>query len=205
MTIDTTTCQLKSKSGQWTLPLVKKKEHLYVDMDFFSIQYTAGELKKVHRHFFHPESGRLYPMMRRADPGKTDAATLKQLQDIDKRFDICRRNMREPGRFRVSLPNNDIVFNRTVCVDLMSLKKKAVLHIVDSDTNLNAACFLDHHTAKHVWKMFVAKWVILYIGYPMKMKSDQDPQFISTEWKGYLHNSGIENFPSGVESLNALG
>lgn len=54
---------------------------------------------------------------------------------------MCQRKANEPHQFRVSLPYNDCVFDPVVSLDQMNLNSRTVLHIVDQDTKLGAACF----------------------------------------------------------------
>ncbi len=53
--------------------------------------------------------------------------------------DTCQRLAKEPTRFRVSLPE-DIVFNRTVLVDLMWLESEPS-HVVDKTPALTRQHF----------------------------------------------------------------
>lgn len=205
MNIDTSNNTLESKQDQWKIPLVKKRGQLYLKWSSSIMLFTESERKNVHLHFFHPESGRLYSLMRRADPQQTTSYVLQDLEALSAKCDMCQRNAGEPRRFRVALPHDDIVFNRTVFLDLMFLKSKPVLHIVDMDTKFSAASFLERETTEELWKTFLVQWVLPYIGYPKKVKDDQGQHFTSKAWLGHLHNVGIEHFPSGVESHNALG
>lgn len=49
--------------------------HWFESMDISSIERTvklyfvSAELRKIHRHFYYPHPGKLYTLMRRADPG----------------------------------------------------------------------------------------------------------------------------------------
>jgi hypothetical protein len=48
-------------------------------------------------------------------------------------------------RFKVSIPEDDLVFGDEVSIDLMFLDGNAVLHVVDTATRFSAAAFLDAH------------------------------------------------------------
>lgn len=62
--------------------------------------------------------------MKRADPEKTSPKVLQDLENIDATSDLCQKQSQAPNRFRVSLPEGDVVFNRTVCMEIMSLDSK---------------------------------------------------------------------------------
>ena len=123
---------------------------------------------KVHRHFHHPDSERLYSVMSRAEPNKTSPEVLRTLTLIISTCDLCQRRSRATHRLRVSLPNADVVFNRTLCLDLMYLDSTPVLHVVDKDTKLSAAAFLGKETADATWNTFMNIWDCVYIGFPTR-------------------------------------
>lgn len=167
--------------------------------------YARSGLKRIHRHFYHPHAEHMYEIMKRADDPTATKEILKELEDITSKYDICQRLSTEPGRFRVSLPPGDIVFNRIVLLDIMSLLGKSVLHIVDKDTLFSAASVLSSERSKAVWDTFLRLWARAYTGYPDAIHDDQGPQFQSAEWKGYLRGCSIRIIDSGVESHNTLG
>ena len=130
-------------------------------------------LTRIHRHFFHPHSERLFSLMKRAQDPDATPETQKQLEEITNSCDICQRLAKEPGRFRVALPSEDIVFNHTVYMDLTKIDFTQCLHIVDKDTLFNAAVFLSSgETTDDVWNAYMRSWVIPYIGYSQKIHND---------------------------------
>ena len=149
MNVDTANDMLESKSHIWSLPLTRNLGHLYLEWDYETL-FTSEELRKLHNHFFHPESGRLYSMLKRADDSQTTPSDLKELERIASECNVCQRNMAAPTRFRTVLPPEDVVLNRFLCMDIMFLDGKAVLHMVDKDTKFSAAAFLPEQTADKV-------------------------------------------------------
>ena len=204
MVLETDKCMLSSKLEGWQIRLRKKLGHLYYEW-VPNVLFTESELMKVHRHFHHPDSERLYSVMSRTEPDKTSPEVLRTLKRISSTCDLCQRRTRAPHRFRVSLPDADVVFNRTLCLDLMYLENKPVLHVVDKDTEFSAAAFLGKETADATWNTFMNILVCVYIGFPDAMATDQGPQFKSQRWKTLLLLAGIKHFQSGAQSHNALG
>ena len=204
MVIDAEHFILSSRLQGWEVQLTEKLGHLYYEWGA-AVMFTEAELQKTHRHFFHPQSERLYAVMKRADPETTSPTVLSDLERIAATCDICQRAAQKPHRFRVSLPEGDIVFNRTVCLDLMFLDSKTVLHIVDKDTKFSAAAFLGRETAEAVWEVYMRIWTNKYIGFSDVMSADQGPQFRSIAWKNFFNMAGMKLELSGVESHNALG
>ena len=143
--------------------------------------------------------------MRRAQDPYATAKTLKLLHDVTNSCDVCQRLAKQPGRFRVALPNQDIVFNRTVYLDLMSIHGRPVLHMVCKDTKFSAAVFLEGESSRAVWVAYLRNWVTPYIGYSTELHADRGPCFNSSEWRTYLQATGIKRKDSGIESHNALG
>ncbi len=87
----------------------------------------------------------------------------------------------------------------------MWIDKKAVLHVVDLETNFNAAIFLKHQTVEGVWESFISCWAALHIGFPEKMRVDQGSAFTSVKWTNRTDAVGTEVQTSGVEAHSALG
>ena len=149
MNVDTANDMLESKSLIWSLPLTRTLGHLYLEWDYETF-FTSEELRKLHNHFFHPESGRLYSMLKRADDSQTTPSDLKELERIASECNVCQRNIAASSKFRTALPSEDVVFNRCLCMDIMFLEGMAVLHMVDKDTKFRAAAFLPEQTADKV-------------------------------------------------------
>ena len=145
-------------------------------------------------------------MMKRGVPDKTLPEVLRDLGRIERTCDLCQRLSPAPHHsFRVSLPNEDVVFNRTVCMDIMFLEGKLVLHVVDKDTKFSTAAFLRSGTADETWDRLMRIWVSVYIGFPDTIASDQGTQFQSQRWRSLLLMAGIKHKSSGVQSHNAIG
>ena len=126
--------------------------------------FTETDLMKVHKHFHHPNSERLYAVMKKSDPEKTSPQVLRDLKRISAACDLCPRLSHAPHRFRVALPEGEVVFNKTVCLDLMYLDNAAVLHVVDEATKFSAASFLPKETADDTWNTFMPYRSVYILG-----------------------------------------
>jgi len=187
------------------IPVVGNYGHVYYIWDMATF-YSFSELQRIHKHFFHVLPDRLYALMRRAKDKDAVSATLKKLQDLTDACDVCQRHAVAPRRFRVGMPNEDILLNQLVHVDLIWIEGKAALHVVDKDTFLGAAAFLDEgQTTDAVWETFLRIWVTPYIGYPAKMHVDQGSNLTSARWSALAEAAGIKMRASGIESHNSLG
>lgn len=68
---------------------------------------------------------------------------------------FCQILANQPSRFRLSLPNDEIVFNRTILVDLMKLSSKSVFHIVCKDILISAAIFVRGKSSIKIWNDYM--------------------------------------------------
>ena len=202
--LDTDNLRLSSKSEVWDVPITSKKGHLYYKWKP-EILFAQSEPVRIHKHFYHPKSERLYSLMKRGVPERISPEVLRDFEKIENTCELCQRLSHAPHRFRVSLPEKDVVFNHTVCMDIMFLDGKSVLHVVDRDTKFSAAALLRSETIEETWETFMRIWVSVYIGFPDTIATDQGTQFQSQRWRTLLLMAGIKQKSSGVQSHNALG
>lgn len=75
-----------------------------------------------------------------ADPEAT-RQTLKELEELTSHCEVCQRLSEASGRLRVSLPPEEIIFKRTVCMDIMTRpsQEKNLIHFIHRDTLFSAA------------------------------------------------------------------
>lgn len=205
LVVNNVTNKLMCLTQKWSLPIIRQLGHLYLKWSFSRNLYTKTELKKMHRHFHHPEASKMYNLIKRAKPEHATPETRAMLEQIGKACETCQVFSAQPQRFRVSLPPNKIVFNKTVAMDLMWLDKKAVLHVVDTHTHFNSAAFLRGHTVEDVWNAFLKCWATIYVGFPEKIKVDQGSCFTSLRWEKLSTDVGTIMEYSGVESHNSIG
>lgn len=131
---------IQSPKGDWSINLVQKFGHLYIEWPP-SVYYTEAELRRIHRHFYHPSTDKLLALINRSTNKHYKPGLRNDLNRIKKTCDTCQRLERNPTRFRVAMPTDNCVFNRTVGMDIMKLEQKSVLHVVDKDTKFSAARF----------------------------------------------------------------
>jgi hypothetical protein len=186
----------------WSIPVDMSDGHMYVKFDP-ATYFTEDELRRVHRHFRHPSPGKLYAILKRADPS-TDSKTMQILEDISRSCDPCQRIAPRPIRFKVS-GGEKTVFNATVAIDLLYLDGAPVLHIVDLSTNFSAAQFLPDVSTNTVWSCLLRHWCYIYTGLPDTIRCDQGSQFTSREFSTFCQNIGVQLEYTGIEAHNSLG
>lgn len=202
--VNTVENKLKCDRRGIATPLLRKHGHVWLEWAD-GVHYSTGELERLHRHFNHPQPGRLSALLRQAADPKAVPGTHEQLERLTESCDVCQRLAKAPGRFRVALPPGDVVFNRTILIDLMYLDGRSLMHVVDRDTLYSAASFCRGETTEDLWRQFLMTWAHPYVGHPQVMHTDQAPQFKSPAWRALTETAGTTLVLSGIESHNALG
>ncbi len=71
-------------------------------------------------------------------------------------------------------------FKERIILDIMYMRNKPVLHIVDEGTRFSAARLLPTVSTKSVWDTILQCWVYIYTGLPIRMLVDQGKAFSGT-------------------------
>ncbi len=69
---DDVTNELHSPLLGYSMPFERKFGHLYLCWSTNEVLFTKRELVKLHRHFHHPSSGKLYELVKRARKNQAD-------------------------------------------------------------------------------------------------------------------------------------
>lgn len=78
---------MSSTSEDWTVPLARKLGHAYIEWTD-NILYTENELMKIHRHFYHPSTDKLYAIIKLAEPLTTNTGIYETLDKIRNSCDV---------------------------------------------------------------------------------------------------------------------
>lgn len=149
---------IRSKLDCWVLPIVRKLGHAYVEWEI-SAFYTETELRRLQRHFYHPQTERLFALIKGADPTREVSEIHVDLERIKATCDVCQREADMPHRFRVALPIGECTFNKTISLNKMKLDGRSVLQAVGKDTRFSAARFFSGESTKDFWEAFLCIWV----------------------------------------------
>lgn len=90
----------------------------------------------------NPSNRKLHDLVSREYPNNLQPDTRKLLEDISKACHACKTFSKKPVTFQVRF-REDVVFNKQVRLDLMSIEGYSVLHIVDARTNYSAARLIE--------------------------------------------------------------
>lgn len=82
---------------------------------------------------------------------------------------------------------------------------KPSLHVIDDHTGFRNAIFLRSKSADGIWSAFVACWASIYVGFPSRIRSDQESGVNSTLCRDLVTGHSIQLEFSGVASHNSMG
>lgn len=125
------------------VPVTRKHGHIYLQWPRSSLSlFTRQELFKLHRGFLHPANDKLLNRLRLERPLEASMETTEISNDIVEHCKTFQHYRPAPVTFRASVPNDlDLVSGDNLLVDLMFLKAKAVLNVIDKATRFSSATF----------------------------------------------------------------
>lgn len=138
--------ELTDSSGQWTLPIYYLKGHAFINYVVPQILFTRTKLEKLHFHFQHPSTGKLYNLFTRHHPSNATKELRQTLEEIAKNCETCIEYHAISFRFRASMTSDEILFNHEIAIDLFWLDGEPVFHVVDTYTLFHNAEFLTGKT-----------------------------------------------------------
>jgi hypothetical protein len=150
------TNRLKCLDQDWEIETEKKRGHLYIkDPATASILYTRRLIVKLRRDFFHPSTDKLYILLKRSKPTEVHEDTRQKATPDSQRLSNLSELSSQPLRFSVRIPDEKLVFNDELSMDLLWLDGEPALHVVDTATRFGAAVFLEGQDVEQVWSAFL--------------------------------------------------
>lgn len=189
----------------WKVKLNDKFGHLYWDLSQSESCYSRFEIERLHKHFFHPSARKLYDLLKRSELVQATPNLKKMVDDVSLACAQCREFSQRPFRFRASLPDDSIVYNHELALDLMWLDGRPVLHVVDCHTSFQNAIFVSDKTPEGLWRAFTECWSTVYLGLPNVLRIYQEASFNSEKFMALADSHGVILQFSGVESHNSIG
>lgn len=191
--------------GEKQIKTVKDQAHIWIRWDYATESlFTEAEVAKLHYRFGHPSVQRMHDFLKRVRPIETDKDTPVLLESIRSKCKECQFLAPKPFVVKVSVPQNDIVFNHEVIMDTMYIQGKTWLHVVDRGTHFQAARFLNGDSSEEVWQTFMQMWTLTYVCAPNNLKHDQGSQFISPKLQAMAGEAGISCRLVGVEAPHPM-
>lgn len=87
----------------------------------------------------------------------------------------------------------------------MWLSGNPVMQIIDTNTLYQTGEFIKSKSIDELWDTFIRCWATIFIGYPSKIRLDQETAFDSTEFRRTEREARVALQFSGVESHNSIG
>jgi hypothetical protein len=107
LNVDTVQNQLRAPKAGWSIPLVRKNGHIYLEWKPEDrILFTKAELTRLHGGFFHTPNSQLIKLIQRAKRDDLNAEARKILDDIAMSCETFQRLGPKPFRFRASIPED---------------------------------------------------------------------------------------------------
>lgn len=148
---------LVCKKEKWNIPLYYRIGHVWIrrKKHIKSCNYKKRDLTKLNHHLKQSSSGKLYSLIEKKYPEKANHDTRQILERILESCEKCNENCIQPFISRESILEENIMFNRQIAMDHMWINGKAVLHIVDVETNYWNAIFINWKLRLDLWKGFI--------------------------------------------------
>lgn len=178
--------------------------HNWKSEDVVNSLYSEKELRKLHRNFGHPSVSALTNLLKRANPDHMDREVQDAIMRLTKACTTCATHASRPRRFKLTVGTNDLKFNHTLAVDIMTLNGKPLLHVVDEATHYTSAVFLNRQRASDTWKGLLRCWSRVYLGPPDFLRMDQGTNFIAKEFVESATAEGITVLPAPIESPSTM-
>lgn len=132
--VDYLSNKLRYTKLNFSLPLTDKLGHIFLEWPTTTVLFTSAELERLHLHFLHPYTSKIYNLIRRARPEKATNSVRRTLDSIAKACDSCQSFRPAPFRFRASLPPDQLVFIHELAIDLVWIDRASILHFVDTQS-----------------------------------------------------------------------
>ena len=160
-------------------------------------------MRKLHKQYAHPSADRLYNLLKTAGLETVDQKTLKVLEDIMARCDLCQRIGAAAPRLRVTMGYENTWFNSKVYMNVPEVDSRKVLHMVDA-TRFSDACILTRQTALGVWEAILRCWASVYTGLPHITMVDEGTEYKDT-FAELCEIYDMKLDKSGIQAHSALG
>lgn len=85
------------------------------------------------------------------------------------------------------------------------VKKKPVLHVIDTHTLYQNAEFIYDKSANRLWESSLRIWVTIFIGFPNTLSLTNEASFGSEVFRQDRADVGMKLQFSGIESHNSIG
>ena len=140
--------------------------------------------------FYHPSGKKLFNILLRDRPEDIDEDTRKMLSEIEQSCKKCVEVKRRLYGSSVSVPENYIVFNRELLIDVFFTYGRPVLSMVHKHTNFISSVFLKNESGKETLSLLLLPWLNALSGYADIIRNDHAQVFQSASFRACSRNRG---------------
>ena len=116
--VNNVTSKICYSSKNWEMPVYRKHGHLYLTLGpIKSILCNPSQLVRLHKHFLHLSTDKLYNLLRKATPDFLTGQTKSLPDEISKTCNACQTYFSKPITFQIRFPDR-VVFSHEVRLDL---------------------------------------------------------------------------------------
>ena len=203
---------IATESGHYAIPLSITKEQDAVQQQISLIINTSESIQKndlivpfkialkLHRQFCHCSAEKLTKLIKASNLWKEDETSdiVKEVKNVTENCDICKKYKRSPPTPIVSCSLSSH-FNETVAMDLIEIKGKYVLHLIDMFSRYSAACSRNTKGQEAITDGILKIW-ITYFGKPAKFLADNGGEFANETYIDMCTTFSIEIMKTSAES-----
>jgi hypothetical protein len=186
-----------------TTPVIRKWGHAFFNTSRTEagVYLTEPELRRLHMRFGHPRTERLHRLLKNA--GHDDVRE-EVLRKIGKFCHHCQSHDPAPQRFKFTI-KDECDFNYEIVIDIVQLKGRKALHVIDVATSFQAATFVRSMSAQDTWNALCRCWIYVYQGPPDFVTHDPGTNFASEEFRNNAKVVGISCKEMPIEAHWAVG
>lgn len=188
-------------SGHYCIPVDRAEEIPVEDVCSVKLEEMDNKdryktLVKLHRQFAHPPLQKLKALLKDAGLWKDDYRD--QLEEIDRKCDLCKRYAKTPARPVVGMPMASH-FNETVAMDLKQWNGRWILHIIDMWSRYTISVFINRKRPGNVLDALMQRWIAVF-GLMGSIMTDNGGEFSSEEIREVMSILNVRLITTAAES-----
>lgn len=134
---------------------MREKDFLYYRWRLYQALLSYVEPLQLHRSRGHPSVFALYTVLKRAHLEEIVEDVEVALENLGKDRKICSELASMPKRFKLVVGNDGEGFSYSISTDVMYVRPRSLLYVVNKATHLCVALFFRNTISKEVCKVFL--------------------------------------------------
>ena len=203
---------IATESGHYAIPLSITKERDAKEQQIALITNASEKVEKndlivpykiadkLHRQFCHCSAGKLIKLIKDSNrwPDDETSDIIREVKNVTENCNICKQYKRSPPTPVVCVSLSSY-FNEAVAMDLIEVKGKYILHLIDMFSRYSAACVRGTKQQEQIAEGIMKIW-ISYFGKPSKFLADNGGEFANETYTDMCAVFNIEKLKTSAES-----